>query len=314
MELMLSRRSILLAAPTLIIPNKLFARASPASAPDPGHIFYEQPGLAAPIGSGTGLIYNDITGKTPRSLAINGSIKTLVMICVGQSLQTDLITDTFTPTNGSVLDNFCWYNGACYAATTPLMGTAWNGSIATSVNYNHKVADGLISNGKFDRVIIIPINIPGTDINIWANDGVIAEATGYYRCIIAAALKLAAVGITPSTTGVKFLIKWNQGENDTVETTTQAAYTNSFNQMKSKVDAVLPVKWTVARETWILGNTSATVQAAQAAVVDNVTVFGGENMDSMNATNRVADNTHLNATGGNTAAAMGIAAITAITF
>lgn len=312
---MLSRRSILLAAPALIFPKALNAATFGASAPDPGHIFFESPGIAAQIGRGTGTTYFDPTGKTARSPAINPAIKTLVMICAGQSLQTDLITDTFNPVNGTVLDNFCWFNGTCFAATTPLLGTSWNGSIATSVNYNHKVADGLISNGKFDRVIIVPTNMSGTSVNFWANDGVLAEATGYYRMILAAALKLAAVGITPSTPGVKFLVKWNQGESDTQGSTTQLAYTTRFNKLKAQVDAVLPVKWTVAKETWFIGAVSAAVQAAQIALVDNISIFAGENMDdNIDATGRVGDNTHLNATGGNIATSLGIAAITAIVF
>jgi len=78
---------------------------------------------------------------------------------------------------------------------------------------------------------------------------------------------------------------------------------------------VLPVKWTVAKETWFVGAVSAAVQAAQLALVDNVSIFAGENMDdNINATQRVGDNTHLNATGGNTATSLAIAAITAITF
>jgi len=51
------------------------------------------------------------------------------------------------------------------------------------------------------------------------------------------------------------------------------------------------------------------------ALVDNVSIFAGENLDdNINATGRVGDNTHLNATGGNTATSLAIAAITAITF
>jgi len=307
----LHRRSVLVALPYLCLGGSM--RARPLSAPDPGHIFFEN-GIAAPVATG-GTVLTDTTGKTARSLAINGGIKTLVMICAGQSLQTDLITDTFNPVNGTVLDNFCWFNGTCFAATTPLLGTSWNGSIATSVNYNHKVADGLITNGKFDRVIIVPVNLSGTTVDIWARDGTFSEAAGYYRMILAAALKLAAVGITPSTPGVKFLIKWNQGESDTQQSTTQVNYTNSFNLMKSQIDAVLPVKWTVAKETWFVGAVSSAVQAAQVALVNGTTIFAGEDMDgNINATGRVGDNTHLNAAGGNTATTLGIAAITAITF
>lgn len=284
-------------------------RARPLSAPDPGNIFFEKPGLPATS------TLTDTTGKTLRSIAINPAEKTLIMICAGQSLGTDLITDTFTPTNAAKLDNCTWYDGKNYAATTPLLGTSWNGSVATSVNFNHKIADGIISNAKFDRVIIIPMGMTGTTVAEWADDGVLTEATGYCRMINAAAKKLAAQGITPSTTGVKFLLKWNQGESDTQQSTTQQAYTDAFNRMKARVSVDLPgVKWMVAKESWYQGAVSTAVQNAQLGLVDNVTVFAGENMDSIDATGRVADNTHLNATGGNSATTMGVSAITAITF
>lgn len=285
-------------------------RTRPFSLPDPGNIYYEKPGLAAT------LVYTSLSGKTPRSLAINPAEDTLIMICAGQSLATNLIADTFNPVNASKVDNLAWYDGNNYAATTPLLGTSWNGTIGTSVNFNHKVADGIISNGKFDRVIIVPVALPGTTINWWANEGSLTtEAVGYWRMIAAAAMKLRAQGITPDTPGVKFLVKWNQGESDRQASTTQANYTAYFNTMKSNVDAFLPgVKWMVARESWFIGTVSAAVQSAQTALVNGTTIFAGENMDSIDNTGREADQTHLNASGGNSAAAMGIAAITAISF
>jgi hypothetical protein len=286
------------------------SRMRPYSAPDPGNIFYERPGLASTTP------YTDASGKTPRSITINPAEKTLIMICVGQSLNTSNVVDTFTPTNASKLDNMSWYDGKNYAASNALLGTGWAGSTGASHNYNLKIADGIISNGKFDRVILIMCAMGGTTVNFWANDGALAgEATGYWRCISAAAKKLAAQGITPSTPGVKFLIKWNQGESDTQQSTSQASYMADFNKMKARVALDLPgAKWMVAKESWYIGATSATVQAAQLALVDNVTVFAGENMDSIDNTGRVGDQTHLNATGANSAATMGIAAITAITF
>lgn len=307
---MLSRRKLLLAAPALILPGTVLAQRSRViSAPDPGHIFYETPGIASTTP------FKDTSGKTPRATTINPVEDTLVMICAGQSLPQNIITDTYSIVNPTKIDNYVWWNGANYAASVPLLGTAWNGSIGTSLSFNLPIADGLISNGKFDRVIIAPCNMAGTTVQLWAQNGVIAEATGYYRCIQAIALKLAAQGITPSTPGVKFLVKWNQGESDTQAGTSQANYTLYLNQLKALVSAVLPgVKWTIATESWLSGTTSSAVQAAQAAAVDNVLYFAGENMDSIGSGGRVGDNTHLNASGGSSAATMGIAAITAITF
>ncbi len=286
-------------------------RPKPYSLPDPGNIYYEIPGIART----TTLM--DTTGKSTRAITINGSEKTLIMITAGQSLATDLITDTFTATNAAKIDNVTWHDGKCYAAATPLLGTSWNGSNATSVNFNHKIADGIISNAKFDRVIIIPTNLSGTTADIWEREGASStEATGYWRCIAAAILKLNAQNINMNTTGVKWLIKWNQGESDTQVSTTQVAYANSMTKMINRINTYAPgIKWMIAKETWYIGTVSSAVQAAQTGLINGSTIFAGEDMDTnINATGRIGDNTHLNAAGGNTATTLGIAAITAITF
>ena len=305
----LNRRSVLaVGLSSLAVAGASMSRVRPFSAPDPGNIFYETGGIANTT------VYRDFTGRTTRSLAINGSEDTLIMICAGQSLSTDLITDTFSPTNGTKLDNYVWFNGTNWAAQDALLGTSWNGSTATSHNFNFRVADGIISNGKFDRVIIVPVAMSGTTVNLWVNDFV-GEPTGYYRMVQTAIKKLKAQGITGTTTGVKWLFKWNQGESDTQQSTTQGNYTTDWNKLKALVSVDLPqMKFMIAKETRYIGNNSAAVQAAQAAAVNGVDTFVGEDMDSIGAGGREGDDTHLNATGGNSAATMGIAAITAITF
>jgi len=301
------RRSILKALPYLWLGADM--RALPLSAPDPGNIFFEKGNLA------NSLPYSVVTGKSSRALSINPSEDTLIMICAGQSLATNSITDTFTPTNGSKLDNLAWYDGTNWAATTPLLGTSWGGTVGTSVNFNHKIADGIISNGKFDRVIIVAVALPGTPISYHITDYIGGEPAGYYRMIQAAAKKLAAQGVRPGTPGVKFLLKWNQGESDTQQFTTQSAYTAYFNTLMALCAIDLPgVPWMVAKETRYLGVNSGAVQAAQLALVNGTTIFAGENMDSIGSSGRIGDDTHLNATGGGLAATMGIAAITAISF
>jgi len=60
----------------------------------------------------------------------------------------------------------------------------------------------------------------------------------------------------------------------------------------------------VNQESWIRGSTSLSVTAAQAAVVNNRTVFAGANVDSLNATYRNSDNTHFNDAGAAQAASL----------
>lgn len=278
------------------------SRIRPYSAPDPGQFFNEWDVTSR------NTFFNEQVSLTPRTLSVVAT--TLFLFITGQSLVTSIISDTFTPTNGSAIDCYTWYDGKNYVGVNPLKGCG-----GANHNYNLKIADGLITNGKFQKVVLIPCAISGTNIEPWASDGLGGtQPSGYCRAIISAAKRLAAQGITPSTPNAKFLIKWNQGESDTRDGISQAAYTASFNKMKARVDVDFPVKWMVAKETHYIGVNSSAIQAAQAAVVNGTTVFVGEDMDSIADANRIGDQTHLTAAGGNLAATMGINAITAITF
>lgn len=278
-------------------------RVQPYSLPDPGRIYTEQFNLAKDVNANT-------SGKSARSITINPAEKTLVLIAAGQSLATNNVSTTFTPVNGSKLDNFAWYDGSLYNAVTPSLGVT-----GTLANFNLAVADGVITNGKFDRVIVVPTAVPGVSIANYV-DQILqggAETAQYARMIESAVLKLASQGVTPQTPGVKFLIKWNQGESDTQQSTSQADYTARFNRLMTMCGPLTGAKWMVAKETRYIGNNSAAVQAAQVGLVNNVNIFAGEDMDSIGAGGRT-DDTHLNATGYASAVSMGIAAITAITF
>lgn len=279
-------------------------RAQPYSRPDPGRIYSEPLNLAREINVNT-------NGKTARAITINPLEKTLVLIAAGQSLATNNVAGvTFTPANAAKLDNFSWVDGSLFNASTPSIGVP-----GAAANFNLAIADGVISNGKFNRVIVVPAAVPGVSIANWVDEVLQggAETAGYARMIRSAVLKLASQGVTPQTTGVKFLIKWNQGESDTQQSTSQADYMARFNRLMTLCGPLDGAKWMVAKETRYIGNNSAAVQAAQLALVNNVDIFAGENMDSIGSGGRT-DDTHLNATGYASAVTMGIAAITAITF
>lgn len=278
-------------------------RQKPYSLPDPGQIYGEVNNLARQINV-------SMSGKTARAIAINPSERTLVLIAAGQSLATNNVATTFTPANPAKLDNFSWHNGVLVNGATPTIGVP-----GTLVNFNLAVADGVISNGKFDRVILVPAAVPGVSIANWVDETAVGgtETAAYYRMILSAVLKLRSQGVTPQTPGVKFLIKWNQGESDTQQSTSQADYQTRFTRLMSLCGPLDGAKWMVARETRYIGNNSSAVQAAQTALVNNVNIFSGENMDSIGAGGRT-DDTHLNSTGYTSAVSMGISAITSITF
>jgi Carbohydrate esterase, sialic acid-specific acetylesterase len=139
-------------------------------------------------------------------------------------------------------------------------------------------------------VIVVPIAVASTSITQWDTGNL-----GGRICLAIQRLKLR--GIVPGT-NVTFAIDWGQGESDEQLGTSQAAYTTALNHIISTAAACgFSGRWFVAIETWEAGTTSAGVQAAQAAVVNNTTVFAGANADSIGSGSRQSDNIHFNDSG-----------------
>lgn len=237
--------------------------------------------------------FRDTKGLANRSQVINPAVRNLVLITAGQSNWASVNPTLYTATNASVIDNANIYDGAFYASGGPLLGCSNGGSPLGPGNISLRLADALITNGKFDRVILCPIAIGATVVSQWGDTGgILSDRVG---CQIR---RLASRGIIPGMTGVTFALILGLGETDNTNGTSQAAWTASFNSFVTKTLATgFSGRIFVPQETWNGGVTSTAVRAAQSAVVDNITVFSGGDLDTLNATNRQADNLHLNDTG-----------------
>jgi hypothetical protein len=242
--------------------------------------------------------YRSTGGKTLRSVTIDTGIRNLVLIVAGQSNYQNVAPTAYTPTNASALDNFNVYDGGVYAAADPLLGASWmyttlgqGGANPSPGNIGTRVGDLLITNGQFDRVILVPVAIGGSTIEMWA--------TGSLSNRVPTAMaRLASRGIVPGMTNVEFAVIWGQGESDNTLDTSQANYTSRLNTVISNAAAAgFSGRWFINKQTWNAGSTDANVQAAQDAMPNGSTIFAGANADSLNATNRYADNTHFNDTG-----------------
>jgi len=241
--------------------------------------------------------FRDVNGKTLRSSVINPAEKTLILITAGQSQWTTLTPTSFTPTNPSKVDNFNVYDGANYNCSGPLLGAEYIPANGDG-NVSARVADQFVSSGIFDRVIVVPIALGGTEIAQWD--------TGILSGRIPVALRrLASRGIVPASTGVTFALLWGQGESDGLIGTTQSAWENAFQNIVTTVLAAgFAGRIFVAKETWSAGVVSSTIQAAQVAVVDSVTVFSGGDLDALDASYRQSGNTHFNDAGAAAAASL----------
>jgi len=248
----------------------------------------------------------DINAKTVRTLAINTGIRNLVLITAGQSNYMSVALTAFTLVNPAAIDNFNPYNGQMYAAADPLLGTGLAIPSASfgPGNVAMRVADTLVTNGKFDRVIIVPIAIGGTVVGMWGTGGSLSNR------IPATMARLISRGITPGMTNVTFCFLWGQGESDTG--TSAASYKTAINQVLASLFAAGFIgRAFINKQTWLGGVVNPTVQSAQwdPAVITGGSVLQGANADTLLAASRQPDNTHFNDAGMASLAALIVTAL-----
>ena len=229
----------------------------------------------------------DLTGKVEVSCSITN--KTGVIVVVGQSLSVNQVPTPYTPVNASV-DQLNIYDGKCYKAVDPLLGINVSGGKVSDHRgtWMSRLADNLVSNGKFDRVIIVPMAVGGTSVSQWASN----STAPFLKNNINVVARRMAQAQLPCTA-----IMWGQGESDTSAGTSQSSYTASLSAVTAEFNRALPgCPILVARESYYYGVSSSAVLAAQTAAVDGIKVFAGENVDLIPPAGRY-DNTHLNEAG-----------------
>lgn len=214
------------------------------------------------------------TGLTPRATqATSSAIRNLVIIGAGQSNMSDTAPTAYTASNPTKLDQFNVNDGTVYPAIEPLLGTTQFPGV-TIGNPIYRLADQLITNNKFDRIILVPLAIGATSVAVWE--------TGICKDRIAVALRrLAARGIA-SGTNVTVIVLWGQGENDGA--TSQSAYTNSLNAVIANGNAGGTIdRWFIAKQSFDGTTTHSAIQNAQAAVLGG-NVKAGADADALTGT------------------------------
>lgn len=215
---------------------------------------------------------------------------TCVILAGGQSTITNCGTaSSYTKTNSKIhMVNI--YTGGMYSAINAMIGVDGAGE-----NFLIRMADKMINASKYARIILVPFGLGSTDIAKWQVGGFCNER------VTAACNRVKAMGLLAATT---VYVIWQQGESDKALGTTQAAMTSGLNSVISTVRAVLPTTpMYVSKTSWANGGTSSAVRAAQAAVIGG-TIFAGPDTDTLDATNRLPDNTHWNGTGADAVAGL----------
>lgn len=103
--------------------------------------------------------------------------------------------------------NFDRFDGRCYVARNPLLGTTGDGE-----NVATRLADELIDRGLAKTVVIAPVAIGGTYLEEWR-----ARGGKYFEVLLATLAGLRDVGLEPSA------VLWHQGEHNAFAFSTHGA-------------------------------------------------------------------------------------------
>lgn len=260
--------------------------------------FYIAPLTNALAGSIYGYINRVTIGKTPRAAqTLNTAVKNLVLFCVGTSNDANVDPSAYAAVNTSALDNFNVEDGTIYPAVDPQLGTTL--VVASSVGVGCpalRIADVLVNTGKFARVVIVPLGIGASTSAEWA--------TGRFSTRLPIAIgRLAARGIVEGT-NVTFTSLCGLGELD--HGVAQATFQANVGTLitASRTAGMASGLWLIAKKTYLSGSADATIQAAQAALVNHgAGIWAGPDADALigntcsGSACRQADNTHWSTNG-----------------
>jgi hypothetical protein len=204
--------------------------------------------------------------------------------------------ELFAPERG--VYNFNFLNGRCYVACDPLLGTTLDRS-----NVVTRLADRLVTQGVYDRVLLVPVAYGGTFIVEWAPGG------RMHRRLLQAFKTLRRAGLRPTH------ILWQQGEaeaNHPSGANDVQAWTACFEKVTDVIRAAEPdAPIYVARATICHGGPSEAIRSAQISVVDPKRgVFAGPDLDTIGADGRW-DGCHFSTTGLQRSAALWCESLTA---
>jgi hypothetical protein len=175
---------------------------------------------------------------------------------------------------GPSVYNFNFFDGACYLAQDPLLGTTFNRS-----NFTTRFGDYLVRRGVYDRVLLVPIAHGGTYISEWV------PGSEMYPRVAVALRRLHSLGITVTHA------LWQQGETDAAYNADTTAWMHHFNIMISAIRHMgMNAPIFVAQSTRCCGPPNEAIRAAQRGVVDPCTgVFPGPDTDAIGSEYRWDD-------------------------
>jgi hypothetical protein len=142
--------------------------------------------------------------------------RTAVLLLLGQSNAGNHAGQRFRSKHAEMVVNF--FDGRCYVAASPLLG-----SDGTSGEYWTQLGNLLLDRGSFDRIVLAPVAVTGSEVSRWAPGG---DLNGI---MIDTASQLQRRGYRVTH------VLWVQGEIDYVKGTNEKDYRDRFLSLVSSL-------------------------------------------------------------------------------
>jgi hypothetical protein len=142
--------------------------------------------------------------------------RTAVLLLIGQSNAGNHAGQRFRSEHGEMVINF--FGGQCYVAASPLLG-----SDGISGEYWTQLGNLLLDRGSFDRVVLAPAAITGSEVSRWAPGGDLNRA----MIDTVSQLQRRDYRVTH--------VLWVQGEIDYVKGTNEKDYRDRFVSLVSSL-------------------------------------------------------------------------------
>ena len=213
-----------------------------------------------------------------------------VLLVIGQSNAGNHAGQRFRSEHGAAILNF--FDGQCFIAASPLLG-----STGTNGEYWTLLANLLVSSQAFDRVVLVPVSVGGTEVARWARGG-----------DLNALLVNAAVDLRSHNYRATHVL-WHQGESDLAYGTSERQYAARFLSVVDTLRAqyiTAPIFVSVASKCLLLTTfspTNAVVLAQLSLPNSKQQIIGGVNSDAILDEMDRYDDCHFSATGQNKIAA-----------
>lgn len=221
----------------------------------------------------------DTSKKTPVDCGKLKGPRTMVALVFGQSNSGNHGETPYKPKR----EVYNFYDGKCYVAEDPLLGTTGNGGSVWS-----HLGDKLVDAGLYDKVILVPVGVGGTPINRWVPTG------DLHRRILDAIFQLKKKGLKITH------MLWHQGETDRMLKTPKDEYKKMFMAMlgsirKHGVDA--PIYVAVATLCGSAPEGYEIQQAQRELVNTELKIYPGAFSDELNTIQDRHDACHFSAAG-----------------